>query len=149
MQIKSEFTVPLSVDQVWNLLDVNTVALCLPGAELTGIVDHQTYEGRINLRLGAVEVSFTGIVKVTERDDKSHRAAITISGRDEQGKSQAQVEVTAQMEPSDVGTTVKVVEDIELVGAVTEYRPDMVHDVISGLMAQFADCIKSQLSQAA
>jgi carbon monoxide dehydrogenase subunit G len=53
------------------------------------------------------------------------------------------------MEPSEVGTTVKVVEDIELVGAVTEYRPDMVHDVISGLMAQFADCIKSQLSQAA
>jgi carbon monoxide dehydrogenase subunit G len=149
MQIESDFTVPHPVDQVWNLLDVNTVALCLPGAELTGVVDHQTYEGRIDLRLGAVELTFTGTVKVTERDDESHRAVINISGRDEHGKSQVEVTVTAQLHPGEGGTTVKIVEVIELVGAVAEYRPEMVRDVISALMAQFASCVKSQLSKAA
>jgi hypothetical protein len=48
MHIESEFTVSHPVDHVWKLLGVNTVALGIPGAELTGVVDHQTYEGRID-----------------------------------------------------------------------------------------------------
>ena len=65
------------------------------------------------------------------------------------GKGEVQATVTTQMTESAEGTTVRVVDDITLVGEVAEYRPDMVKEVIAGLMTEFAKCINAQLSKAA
>ncbi|MGZ8599396.1 MAG: SRPBCC domain-containing protein, partial [Actinomycetota bacterium] len=49
MQIENEFTVPAPLDHLWAyLLDVERVAPCMPGAELTETVDDHTWKGKVN-----------------------------------------------------------------------------------------------------
>ena len=61
MQIDSEFTVAAPMDRVWAyLLDVERVAPCMPGAELTEVVDDHTWKGKTSVKVGPVALSFAG-----------------------------------------------------------------------------------------
>ena len=149
MLVENEFTVPASGAEVWAyLLEVEKVAKCLPGAELTEIVDAQTYKGRIKVKLGAMDLSFAGTVNVVEMDDAEGRAVMRASGREEKGKGQAQATVTAFLTETDAGgTRVKISQDIQMSGAVAQFGRGLIQDVAGALIGRFADCLKSELSR--
>ena len=64
MQLENSFTVPVPVDEAWRvLLDIERIAPCMPGAQLTGVVDKDTYNGNVSVRLGPVALTFAGQVK--------------------------------------------------------------------------------------
>ena len=53
MEFDNSFEVPLPPDEAWPLLmDIRRIAPCMPGAELTEVVDDKTYKGKIAVRLG-------------------------------------------------------------------------------------------------
>ena len=55
MKLENEFRVDVPVDEAWRvLLDVERIAPCMPGAQLTEVVDDTTYKGNISVRLGPV-----------------------------------------------------------------------------------------------
>ena len=61
MEFDSSFEIPLAPDQAWPvLMDVARIAPCMPGAELTEIIDAQNYKGKISVRLGPVALAFAG-----------------------------------------------------------------------------------------
>ena len=121
MQIENEFTVPAPVDQVWAyLLDVERIAPCMPGAELTETVDDHTWKGKVLMKLGPVSLSFAGTVAMTERDDDAHRAVLSAKGMEQKGKGAANASVTSWLEPGDGQTTVKMIAEIQLTGAVAQ-----------------------------
>ena len=46
MEFDNSFEVPLPPEQAWPvLMDVRGIAPCMPGAELTEVVDDRTYKG--------------------------------------------------------------------------------------------------------
>ena len=46
MEFENEFEVPVPVDQAWDIMmDIERIAPCVPGAELTEVVDKNTYKG--------------------------------------------------------------------------------------------------------
>lgn len=146
MHIENQFQVAAPVDVVWNyLLDPRKAAGCMPGAELTQIVDDRTYKGRVKVKMGAVELSFAGTITVIQRDDAGHRVVMNASGSEEKGKGQAQASVTASMVPQGNGTQVLVSQDIEMSGAAAQYGRGMMQDVAAGLMQQFANCLSGEL----
>ena len=64
MEFDNSFEVPLPPPEAWKvLLDIKRVAPCMPGAELTEVVDENIYKGKINVRLGPVALTFAGVVK--------------------------------------------------------------------------------------
>ena len=72
MEFDNSFEVPLPPAQAWKvLLDIERIAPCMPGAELTEVVGKDTYKGRIGVRLGPVALTFAGIVKFEEIDEPS------------------------------------------------------------------------------
>ncbi len=51
MEFDNAFDVPLPPAQAWAILmDIPRIAPCMPGAELTEIVDPQNYKGKISVR---------------------------------------------------------------------------------------------------
>ncbi len=47
MRIENDFIVQAPIERVWDyLLDVEKVAPCMPGAQLTDIVDDHTWKGK-------------------------------------------------------------------------------------------------------
>jgi carbon monoxide dehydrogenase subunit G len=146
MLIKNDFTVPRSVDDVWaHLLDVEKVAPCMPGAELTETVDDRNWKGKLNMKFGPVAMSFAGTVALEERDDAAHRVKLHAKGMEQKGKGAANATVTSWMEPGDEGTHVFMEADITLTGAAAQLSRGLLPEVSKRLTAQFAECLRATL----
>jgi uncharacterized protein len=148
MLIENEFTVATLVDDLWSyLLDVERIAPCMPGAELTETIDEQHWNGKVNMKFGPVALSFAGTVEMTERDDEAHRAVLTAKGMEAKGKGAANATVTSWLEPaSDGETTVKMTADITLTGAAAQLSRGLLPEISKKLTQQFADCLEATMN---
>jgi carbon monoxide dehydrogenase subunit G len=148
MLIENEFTVATPVDDLWAyLLDVERIAPCMPGAELTETIDHQHWKGKVNMKFGPVALSFAGTVEMTERDDVAHRAVLHAKGMEAKGKGAANATVTSWLEPASEGeTTVKMTADITLTGAAAQLSRGLLPEISKKLTQQFADCLEATMN---
>jgi carbon monoxide dehydrogenase subunit G len=144
--IENQFEVPESIERAWAyLLDVEKVAPCAPGAELTEVVDDHTWKGRIVMKLGPVGLSFAGTVSMEERDDASHRVVLKAQGMEQKGKGAATATVTSWLEEQGPATLVKMQADITLTGTVAQLSRGLLPDVSAKLTQQFAECLRASM----
>ncbi len=151
MLIENAFTVAAPVDFLWNyLLDVERIAPCMPGAELTEVVDDKNWKGKLNAKFGPVSLSFAGSVTVQERDDTAHRIKLTAKGMEAKGKGAANATVTSWLEPGPDAntTTVKMGADITLTGAAAQLSRGLLPEISKKLTQQFADCLQECMAAA-
>jgi carbon monoxide dehydrogenase subunit G len=60
VELEHSFTVPADIDTAWNtLLDVERIAMCMPGATLIS-VEGDTFKGEVKIKLGPVTMVFGG-----------------------------------------------------------------------------------------
>jgi carbon monoxide dehydrogenase subunit G len=149
MEFDNSFEVPLPPDQAWPvLMDIRGIAPCMPGAQLTEVVDDNTYKGNIGVRLGPVALTFAGTVVFEAIDHANHTARVRAQGNDAKGRGSAQAAATFRLEPSLAGSKVLVHTNLTLSGAVAQYGRGvgMIQATASALMKQFADNLKKQLA---
>jgi len=149
MEINNSFEVPLPPTDAWKvLMDIPRIAPCMPGAELTGVADADTYNGKVSVKLGPVALTFAGQVKFTEIDEAARKARAKAQGKDSKGRGGANATVDFHLEPAGSGTRVIVKTDLTLSGAVAQYgrASGLIQDVAQQLIGQFADCLKAQLA---
>src|SRR6516164_7866398 len=109
MEFDNSFEVPLPPEQAWKvLLDIERIAPCMPGAELTEVLGGNSYKGRINVRLGPVALTFAGIVKFEEIDEANRTARVSAQGTDAKGRGGANAASVFHLEPSGSGSKVLV-----------------------------------------
>ncbi len=147
MQIDNEFTVAAPIDRVWAyLLDVERVAPCMPGAELTEVVDDRTWKGKTSIKVGPVALSFAGTVVMQERDDAAHRVALKAQGMEQRGKGAASASVVSRLEEVAGGTKVTMQADLTVSGAVAQYGRGMIQDISQRLTGEFAACLERNIT---
>ncbi|MFM8998698.1 MAG: SRPBCC family protein [Actinomycetota bacterium] len=148
MLIENEFSVQAPIENVWGtLLDVERVAPCMPGAELTETVDERNWKGRVSIKFGPVGLSFAGTVEMVERDDSAHRVRLVAKGMEAKGKGAASATITSWLEQGAGGaTTVKMQADITMTGAVAQLSRGLLPDVSKRLTAEFADRLQATMS---
>jgi len=149
VEFDNSFEVPLRPAEAWPLLlDIRRIAPCLPGAELTEVIDEKTYKGRIAVRLGPVALVFAGVVKLEEIDGASHTARVTAQGTDAKGRGGANATSSFRLEEAGTGTKVLVHTDLALSGAVAQYGRGVgiIQATAAQLMSQFADNLKAQIA---
>ena len=148
IHLENEFTVPASTDEVWEfLLDPRRVAPCMPGAELTEVVNDHQYKGKVNIKMGPVSLSFNGDVDITERNEVTKRMVMKATGSEMKGKGQATATVISSLERSGSGTRMRISQDIEMSGPLAQYGRGMIQDVSGSLMDEFAGRIQADLSR--
>src|SRR5499427_10144178 len=150
MEFDNSFEVPLPPDEAWKvLLDIQRIAPCMPGAELTEVVDQNTYKGKIGVRLGPVALTFAGIVKFEQIDDAARTARVSAQGTDAKGRGGANATSLFRLEPSGSGSKVLVHTDLSLSGAVAQYGRGVgiIQATAAQLMNQFATRLKEKLAQ--
>jgi hypothetical protein len=146
MRIENEFVVKAPLERVWNhVLDVERLAPCAPGAELTEVVDERTWKGRLNVKVGPISMSFTGTVVIQERDDQAHRAVLKAEGREQRGRGAATAVVTSRMEPAGDGTKVVIETDLSISGAAAQYGRGMIGDISQRMTGEFAKCLEESI----
>jgi carbon monoxide dehydrogenase subunit G len=150
MQISNAFEVPLPPQQAWAfLLDIKRIAPCMPGAELTEVVDETTYKGKVSVRLGPVALAFSGTAKFEDIEHDHHRARVKAQGSDVKGRGGASALVQFRLEPIPDGTRVLIDTDLNLSGAVAQYgrASGMIQNVATQLIGQFAAALRTDIAQ--
>jgi carbon monoxide dehydrogenase subunit G len=150
MQFSNSFEVSLPPDEAWKtLMDVPRIAPCMPGAELTDVVDAETYKGKVAVRMGPVVLAFAGTAKFEDRDDAGHTARVKAQGTDAKGRGGASAIVNFRLEPSAVGSKVLIDTDLNLSGSVAQYGrgAGMIQTIAAQLINQFAKALEKQIAQ--
>lgn len=148
MDFENSFDVPLPPDQAWTtLMDIERIAPCMPGAELTEIVDDKTFKGKVSVRLGPVALTFQGTASFENVDNDAHKADVKAQGADAKGRGGANANVAFHLEPSEAGSTVKIHTDLQLSGSVAQYGrgAGMIQDLASQIIGQFAKNLAAQI----
>ncbi|MGA8922765.1 MAG: SRPBCC domain-containing protein, partial [Candidatus Dormiibacterota bacterium] len=77
MQLENSFSVGAPPDQVFAyLLDVNKVVGCVPGAELSEVVDPTTFKGKVKVKVGPITVGYSGTATIADRDEARRTATL-------------------------------------------------------------------------
>ena len=150
LTFENAFEVPLACQEAWHvLLDVPRVARCLPGAELTEIVDERTFKGNVNVKVGPVALAFGGTATFEEIDEAAHAVRIKGSGNEAKGRGRASAEFRIHLEEVAPGRTrVVAVSDVTLSGAVAQYGRGVgiMKAVADEIIGRFAKNLEQEIA---
>lgn len=149
MRLEQSFDVDAPLDAVWSaLIDVERVAPCLPGAEVTEAGDDGSYRGTFSVKLGPATASYRGTLKIEEADEAAHRATMRASGTDKRGQGGAKALMVSTLSASEGGGThVDVETDFTITGRLASFsRGGMIQDISNRLLREFAECLQQTLA---
>jgi carbon monoxide dehydrogenase subunit G len=148
VRFENSFTVTVPLERVWEyVLDIPSLAPCIPGAELTEVVSPSEFKGTVTVKLGAVKVAYRGTVELTEIDRDAHRVVLRANGSETHGAGAASGTVTSTLTADAASkTTVTIVSEIIISGRVAQFGRNIMQDVSNRLIQQFAVCLEANLS---
>jgi uncharacterized protein len=148
MKLEQSFSVPAPIDEVWSaLVDVQRVAPCLPGAEITERKDDGSYAGTFTVKLGPTTAIYNGVLSLESLDPAAHVATMKARGTDKRGRGGASATIVSTMHEDGAGTVVDVATDFTITGRLASFgRGGMIQDISKRLLRDFADCLQASLA---
>ena len=147
-RLRQEFVIGRPREEVWALFrNVEEMAGCMPGAELTTPPIGGYVKGRIAVGLGPIRAAFTGEADVSF-DDDALAGTVVGSGRDGATGSSARGEVAfALHEDGPAATRVEIEIAYALSGALAQFgRGEIAAGVAQALTDAFAANLEARLA---
>jgi uncharacterized protein len=145
MQLTDDFTVPVPVERLWELLnDVERIAPCVPGFTLSE-ADHPDYRGRMKVKVGAITVQYDATITFVERDEINKRVVLAVKGRELRGAGSVDATVTSSLVEQGAETKAEMVTDVHVTGRVAQFGRGIIADVSSRMTEQFVDRLTTNL----
>lgn len=150
MELHHEFTVPVPAADAWRILtDLERLAPCLPGAQLTE-VEGEVYRGQVKVKVGPIVAQFKGQASFVSRDDAEYTASLKAEGRDTGGKGNASATITAKLVSTGASSATCTVDtDLNITGKVAQFGRGALADVSDKLLLQFVDNLNALIAAGA
>jgi uncharacterized protein len=146
MKLEQAFDVKAPVQTVWEtLIDVERVAPCLPGAEITGS-ENGVYQGNFQVKIGPTTAAYRGQLEMESLDEASRTATMKARGQDKRGQGSANATIVSTLTETPEGTHVEVITDFTITGTLARFgRGGMMQDISNRLLRDFAACLEKRL----
>ncbi|HEX2681486.1 MAG TPA: SRPBCC family protein [Candidatus Dormibacteraeota bacterium] len=146
MQLENSFQVSAPPERVFAyLLDVNKVVGCVPGAELTEVVDATTFKGKVKVKVGPITVAYSGTARISDRNETERTATLSAEGRETTGPGSARASAQMKVETAGEGSLVQIVTEYHVAGRVAQFGRGVMEDVSRRLIGDMANCIQANL----
>lgn len=144
--VEKKFQLDSPVENVWSFIaDPARVAVCLPGVELTEVVDTVTYAGNVRVKVGPMTVAYAGEAQLTERDEAARTFKMVGKGKEKGGAGSARMELMATIAEAGGGAEVSVKSTIDLTGKVVRFGRGMIVAVSDQLFEEFVANVRANL----
>jgi carbon monoxide dehydrogenase subunit G len=145
MKLEQTFEVNAPVEEVWRaLIDIERVAPCLPGAEITNRDEHGTYSGDFKVKLGPTTAAYRGTLAMESLDEDAHVATMRANGQDKRGQGSAKATIVSRLVETSGVTRVDVETDFAITGKLARFgRGGMIQDISNRLLGEFASCLQA------
>jgi len=148
VQLEKEFAVAAPPETVYGaILDIPSVAGCLPGATVGEASGDGGYLATIAVRIGPVHLSYGGTVRVAARDDAARSATFRADAQERHGHGAAQADIVLRVSPDGAsGSAADLRMEMEITGRGAQMGQGILHDVAVSLIDEFAGCLSARLS---
>ena len=132
------FQVSADIDSVWSVLnDPQQVVVCVPGAQLTEVLDEDHFKGKVILKIGPVTAKFNGKVEFTQRDSSTYEMAMEGKGADISGKGGATMIMSLSLKTLEELTEVTCIMSVSITGRIAQFGARMIEAVNNKLFERF------------
>ena len=146
MKIQNEIEVAAPPDELFDVLaDVERVAPLLPGANLEGKNDDDTYAGTVKVKVGPITASYRGTLRFLELDHDDHRAVMAASADETKGQGNLEARITASVTGSDSQSVLSLDTDLDVRGKAAQFGRGALGNVSQRVLQQFARNLESEV----
>jgi carbon monoxide dehydrogenase subunit G len=147
MRIEQQLSIPAQVDRVWEfLLDVPTMAKCIPGAEAVQELDPEHFTLRMKTRVGPIAATFECQIAVIKLDRDSHSGAFEISGRDTRLGAGLRAITSFNLSDQGAETNIRLKTEADIAGRIAQYGHGIIRQRADATLQSFGDCVRSKLA---
>ena len=134
VQLEHPFTMSKPIDESFaTITDLERVVPCVEGGRVLERTGDDSVNAEIVVRMGAMSLTFTGTVEVTEKDPAAHRAVMAVKSREKGGQGHANATVVFAL--SDGGGTVNT--NAQITGKAASMGEGVVAGVLDALIKDF------------
>ena len=140
MNFEQQATIPASRETLWDfLMDVPSVATCVPGVQAVTPREDGQYAGEMRIRVGPISLTLQGVMAIQERDRENWKASMHGEATDR--RVGGGLNATAQMTLIEQGaaeTRLVIQTDARLLGKLGEFGQPLIRKKADQMMAEFA-----------
>jgi len=128
----------LPLNQAWEtLMDIEHIAPCMPGATIESH-DGDDYTGRLDVRLGPMDMTYHGNIHFVERDDAAKTALVDASANEIKGRGAAKTQISLRGTAIDQRSEITLSSEFSVSGKATQFGRNVMEEVGEALMDNFA-----------
>jgi carbon monoxide dehydrogenase subunit G len=120
-------------DSLATVTDLERVVPCVDGGSVTEATRPESVKAQIKVKMGAMSMTFTGTVEVTEKDADAHTAVMVVKSREAGGQGHANATVRFQLEEG--GGTIHT--NAQITGKAASMGEGVVVGVLDALIKDF------------
>jgi carbon monoxide dehydrogenase subunit G len=134
LTLNETFAAP-DVDHAWSVVnDLDTLVSCVPGARVKSVDGPQAVKAEIQVRMGAMGMTFTGPVTIASTDAGTRTVTIKANTRETLGQSYATGDITIRLADGD--GTVDAIANVG--GKAAGMGEGVIVDVLTNLVRAFS-----------
>ena len=146
IELQETFRVAVPAEEVWAfMMDPEKVAVCLPGATLTEVLDRDSFLGSIKVKIGAIVARYQGKLSYTKRDKDALTTEMLAEAKEKSGGTlNGTISVVLSSVPGG-GTEAKCGASVDLTGRIAQIGGGMIEGVSAEMIKKFVANVKMRL----
>lgn len=138
--LEKQYPVAAGLEAAWQVLsNVNELATCMPGAQITEQLDDTHYRGSIKVKVGPAVAAFAGTLEVLALDPQARTLRLVGKGADKAGSS-ASMELTATLVALNAqSSTLMGKAEVIVNGRFAQFGGRMMNSVSDMILVQFVE----------
>jgi carbon monoxide dehydrogenase subunit G len=134
VQLEHPFTMSKPIDESFaTITDLEQVVPCVEGGHVLERTSDDSVRAEIVVKMGAMSLTFTGSVEITEKDPDAHRAVMAVKSREKGGQGHANATVVFTLD--DGGGTLNT--NAQITGKAASMGEGVVAGVLDALITDF------------
>ncbi len=135
VELEHPFSTSKPIDESYAaILDLERVVPCVEGAKVLELTAPGSAKTQIDVKLGAMSMSFAGTVEIVDQDAAAHRIGMSVRSREAGGQGHADADIVFALE--DGGGTIRT--NARITGKAASMGEGVVQGVLDALIKDFA-----------
>jgi carbon monoxide dehydrogenase subunit G len=146
MLIEGKFTLDAPIQEVWDfLLDPETLAYSVPGAEQMEAIDDRTYESVVKQKVGPISVRLKFTTTLTEIDPPRYLKAVGRGGDIGKAGTFTQETVVTLTELSEGSVEISYSSNVSMVGRLATFGERIMRAKVRTVGEEFTNNLQERL----
>jgi len=146
IELQETFQVAAPAEEVWAfMMDPEKVAICLPGATLTEVLDQNSFLGSIKVKIGAIVARYQGKLSYTKRDKDALTTEMLAEAKEKSGGTLNGTISVVLFSLQGGGTEARCGASVDLTGRIAQVGGGMIEGVSAEMIKKFVANVKMRL----